>query len=161
VFEKGDPFEIWTLLVGDGSTPAVPHQLLAAPRTAFSHPVVSPDGGWLAYVSNESGEPQVNVQAFPGLGNKVMISREGGEEPRWSKDGRELFYLSPRNEIMGVDVRTGGRFSAGAPKVLIASAGNFEVDPTSQRFLILKQERPEQLQAVVNWFSELAQRVAK
>jgi serine/threonine-protein kinase len=161
VYEKGDPFEIWTLLVGDGSAPAVPQQLMAAPHTSFYHPVVSPDGRWLAYVSNESGEPQVNVQAFPGLGSRVMISREGGEEPRWSKDGRELFYLSSRNDIMVVEVRAGGRFSAESPKVLIPSAGNFDVDPTGQRFLILKQERPEQLQAVVNWFGELTQRVSR
>jgi hypothetical protein len=62
---------------------------------------------------------------------------------------------------MVVEERAGGRFSAASPKVLIPSAGNFDVDPTGQRFLILKQERPEQLQAVVNWFGELTQRVSR
>jgi Tol biopolymer transport system component len=158
VYERDDPLQIWTLDVSEGHSPGVPHQLLGAARTAFFHPAISPDGQWFAYVSNESGQPQVNVQAFPGLGGKVMISRDGGEEPRWSRDGRELFYLSPRNEIMVVEVRTGVRFNAGTPKVLMASGGNFDVDSTGQRFLVLKQQRSEQLQAVMHWFEELKHR---
>ena len=161
VYEKGDPFEIWMLTVPDGGGLGVPRQLLASPNTSFYHPVISPDGRWLAYASNESGQFQVNVQAFPALGDKVMISRDGGDDPRWSKDGRELFYLtrgSIRN-IMSVDVTTDSTFTAGPPKILLPSAGPFDVDATGQRFLILRPERLEQLEVVTNWFAELKRRV--
>jgi WD40-like Beta Propeller Repeat len=153
--------EIWMLTVPDGGGLGVPRQLLAAPNTSFYHPVISPDGRWLAYASNESGQFQVNVQAFPALGDKVMISKDGGDEPRWSTDGRELFYLtrgSIRN-IMSVDVNTGSTFTAGVPKILPQSAGPFDVDATGQRFLILRPERLEQLEVVTNWFAELKRRV--
>ena len=57
-------------------------------------PVVSPDGLWMAYVSNESGRAEVHVRAFPGMEGRTQVSLEGGTEPLWSRDGRELFYRS-------------------------------------------------------------------
>src|SRR5262249_18300432 len=59
---------------------------------AESYPEFSPDGRWLAYCSNETGQDEVYVQPYPGAGKRVRISLGGGQEPAWSKDGKELFY---------------------------------------------------------------------
>ena len=63
-------------------------------------PAISPDGDWIAYDSNETGELEVYVQRFPGLGGKVTISTDGGSQPLWSPDGRELFYRGPRGMMV-------------------------------------------------------------
>jgi serine/threonine protein kinase len=88
------------------------------PAAALSPDVrFSPDGHWLAYVSDESGRYEVYVQSFPGPGGKWRISSDGGTEPAWSPSGRELFYRQG-SKMMVVDVMTQGSFSAGKSKVL-------------------------------------------
>ncbi len=127
---------------------------------------ISPDGQWLAYVSDESGRYEVYVQPFPGPGGKRQVSTEGGEEPVWARNGRELFYRSG-NKMMAVDIQTQPTFSAGKPRLLFEispslltfSLGAFDVTPDGQRFLMVKlseQELPAtQLTVVLNWFEEL------
>jgi eukaryotic-like serine/threonine-protein kinase len=61
-------------------------------RYAQGSPKISPNGHWLAYCSNESGQPQVYVQAFPGPGAKIQVSADGGTDPVWRRTGEELFY---------------------------------------------------------------------
>jgi Tol biopolymer transport system component len=73
--------------------------------------IFSPDGHWLAYESDESGRPEVYVQPYPGLGGKWQVSTDGGLEPVWNRDGRELFYRSA-NKVMAVDVATRGKLPA-------------------------------------------------
>jgi eukaryotic-like serine/threonine-protein kinase len=141
--------------------------------TPFSEgaPRFSPDGRWLAYVSNESGRYEVYVLAYPGLGGKLQISTDGGTEPVWNPKGRELFYRSG-NKMMVVDVVTQPTFTAGKPRVLFqgqflpspATAPNYDVSPDGQRFLMLKAAEPEgeeptQINVVFNWFEELKRRV--
>ena len=70
-----------------------------------SDAAISPDGGWIADNSNETGQAEVYVQRFPALGGKVAISTDGGVQPLWSSDGDELFYLGPRG-MMTVPVET-------------------------------------------------------
>ena len=77
----------------------------------------SPDGRWLAYVSNESGRPEIYVQPYPGPGGKWQISMDGGTEPVWARNGRELFYRSG-NKMMAVETTTQPSFSAGKPRML-------------------------------------------
>ena len=77
----------------------------------------------MAYASNESGEPQVYVQAIPASGAKWQISPAGGLQPRWRRDGKELFYISTDQKLMAVPVKSGDGFEAGAPQPL------FEIDP--------------------------------
>jgi eukaryotic-like serine/threonine-protein kinase len=60
----------------------------------------SPDGHWVAYVSNDSGKDEIYVVPFPNAGARVQVSTEGGSQPRWRRDGRELYYLSPEAKIM-------------------------------------------------------------
>jgi len=76
---------------------------------------ISPDGHWIAYTSNESGTDEVYVQSFPTPGSKRQASTNGGVQPRWRGDGRELFYLATDQRLMGVPVRLGATFDADAP----------------------------------------------
>ena len=101
------------------------------------------------------------ARPFPGPGGKTPISIEGGQEPRWSRDGRELFYRDPdKNQLMEVDVQTSPAFRAGQPHALFA-LGNvpWDVAPDGKRFLVVKEPEATaseaKLQAVVNWFEEL------
>src|SRR6185503_11871023 len=79
----------------------------------------SPDGRWVAYTSDESGRNEVYVQPFPDpSGGKWMVSREGGTQPRWRRDGKELYYLSFDSRLTAVEVNAGQAFQAGTPKAL-------------------------------------------
>src|SRR4029077_18250032 len=82
-----------------------------------SVPSFSPDGHWLAYISDESGRYEVYVQPYPGPGAKYQISNEGGTEPVWNPNGRELFYRSGE-KMMAVDVSSEPNFSVGKAKML-------------------------------------------
>jgi Tol biopolymer transport system component len=81
----------------------------------------SPDGRWLAYVSNESGRDEIYVQAFPDAGGKWQISTSGGLQPRWRRDGQELFFVAPDNRLMAAPIRVAPgtkALEAGAPVAL-------------------------------------------
>jgi serine/threonine-protein kinase len=143
-------------------------------RTPFNEggPVFSPDGHWLSYISDESGRPEIYVQPYPGPGGKWQISTEGGNEPSWNRNGRDLFYRSG-NKMMAVEVTTQPTFSAGKPKVLFegqylaVQAGltgtAYDVSPDGQRFLMVKETEPStsvtQINVVLNWFEDLKRRV--
>ena len=82
----------------------------------------SPDGQWVAYVSNETGRGEVYVRSYPQAGNKRQLSVTGGRAPRWSRDGRTLFYADPNGAVMAIDVvTTASPIQAGLPKVLFAT----------------------------------------
>ena len=143
-------------------------------RTPFIEggPTFSPDGHWLAYVSNESGRPEVYVKPYPGPSGKWQISTEGGTEPAWNRNGRELFYRSG-DRMMALDVATQTGFSAGKPRLLFERPyfrSNFplvstayDVSADGQRFLMVKETEPgaavTQINVVLNWFEELKHRV--
>jgi eukaryotic-like serine/threonine-protein kinase len=120
----------------------------------------SPNGRWVTYVSNESGDMEVYVARFPGLGDKVEISTGGGDRPRWSRDGRQLFYRQG-DALMAVGVNTGDAFRAETPRRLFEGAYSgesgesaFDVSPDGQRFLMVKSDEAStlrQLTAVQNW----------
>jgi len=103
----------------------------------------SPDGRWMAYVSDESGAQQVYVQSFPTLGGQRQVSTEGGTQPRWRSGGKELFYVAPDRKLMAVTVRTGATFDADAPRALFQTAldvtalrQDYSVSGDGQRFLL-------------------------
>ena len=125
---------------------------------------LSPDGRWLAYTSNESSRTEVYVQAFPGPGGKWQISTEGGNEPQWSRDGRELYYRNG-DRMMVVTIETQPAFRASAPRVLFEGRyarigwpqANYDV-AADGRFLMIRgdeQTLPTTLRAVLNWSEEL------
>jgi len=128
----------------------------------------SPDGKWVAYASNESGKWQVYVTSFPEAQGKWQISTEGGEQPRWRGDGKELFYLSPESKMMAAPVTTGVKFDSGPPVALFQAAPRhghslldqfvYDVSRDGQRFLIntqVKNAEMEPITIVLNWDAEL------
>ena len=158
--------DIW-LIALDGK--GKPEPILRT-RSSESNPHFSPDGRWLAYVSGESGRSEIYVQPFPGPGGKWMISTDGGTEPVWSRDGRELFYRAG-DTLMAVTIATQHAFVAGLPRLLFEGAfepsgtgtSGYDVSLDGRRFLMIQATAPEppatQVNVVINWFEELAQRV--
>ena len=103
----------------------------------------SPDGRWLAYVSNESGREEVYVQAFTPSSlhsGRWQISTFGGSAPRWRRDGRELFYIASDQKLMAAPVASNGTFQAGPPKPLFQTRSSgflrYDVTANGQRFLV-------------------------
>ena len=122
----------------------------------------SPDGRWVAYVSDESGQPEVYVQSFAGSPERRRISTNGGARPRWRRDGRELFYLSPENKLMVVAVADGTTFQAGEPKPLFRiNSGvwlDYDVTADGQRFLsnnAAASANSSPITVVLNWTADL------
>ena len=130
--------------------------------------MLSPDDRWLAYVSNESGREEIYVRRFPGPGGRVQISTEGGTEPLWSRDGRELFYRNG-DRMMAVAISTEAQLAPGKPTLLFegtyemgTSLGgnpgtNYDVT-TDGRFVMIRRDEsagPTQINVVQNWFEEL------
>jgi Tol biopolymer transport system component/predicted Ser/Thr protein kinase len=130
-------------------------------KTSFNEraPRFSPDGSFVAYVSDESGKLEVYVRDFPKGANRWQISSNGGNAPRWRRDGKEIFYLQ-RNTLMAASVTTRPSFSAGAPAALFERGTlqvGYDVSPDSKRFIILDKpagEPPLSIHIVHNWFEE-------
>ena len=141
-------------------------------RAKEAYPEFSPDGRWMAYASDESGRWEVYVRPFPGPGGKWLISQEGGLQPLWARNGKQLFYRSENGEIWVVDFRTDGGFSAGKPHLLfnVPMLGygepirTWDLSSDGQRFLMVKLDdvKPTpvtEMVLVMNWSQEL-QRLA-
>jgi Tol biopolymer transport system component len=142
-------------------------------------PKISPDGRWMAYMSDESGRNEIYVRPFPEVDKgKWQASTSGGTAPLWSPDGRELFYLSEENTVMAIAVETKPTFSLGRPNTLFRSmcVGStpgegtaWDISPDGKRFLMMKEPQttpsagagPRKINIVLNWFEELKQRVPK
>jgi Tol biopolymer transport system component len=157
--------DIWVLpLMGDRK----PFPFLATPATE-GQGVLSPDGKWMAYTSDESGQFDVYVQPFPATGGKWLVSTGGGIEPRWRGDGKELYYVSAAPEkIMAVDVKTeAAMFIASVPHALFnvpgirasgpgpgGFGGSYSVSKDGQKFLAAIQPTAEvsnPLSIALNW----------
>jgi serine/threonine-protein kinase len=144
-------------------------------KYAQGSPKFSPDGRWLAYCSNESGRPQVYVQALPGPGAKIQVSTDGGTDPVWRRSGGELFYRNG-DSMMAVSVTTGPSFTSGRPRELwkghyshgmSSSCGpagptssNYDVTTDGERFLMIKDDDQDsavsrQIVVVLGWAEEL------
>jgi serine/threonine-protein kinase len=153
-----------------GDTTLVP--LLTTPAREMS-PAVSPDGRWLAYVSDESGQPEVYVRPFPEVATaRWQISASGGTLPVWAHNGRELFYLNGRQEMTSLPITPGASFTSGQPRVLFpaaqyilaTNAGAYDVSPDDKRFVLTRAATGgggTELVVVQNWFEELRTRVGK
>jgi eukaryotic-like serine/threonine-protein kinase len=124
--------------------------------------VFSPDGRWIAYVSDESGRQEVYVQAFPLTNEKDRISSGGGTDPAWRGDGNELFYLAADRNLMAVPVRASATaFEPGAAKVLFPIPGNtirraYEPSGDGGRFLIARpmdEAIAVPITVVLNWYA--------
>lgn len=129
----------------------------------------SPDGRWLAYTSNESGQAEVYVVPFPPQpGAKWLVSRGGGVQPRWRRNGKELFYISSDSKMMSVEIDTRPAFQSGTPHALfqsnIVDTGirtgpmSWDVAPDGSRFLIISPNASDTaaLTLNLNWRPEPA-----
>ena len=128
----------------------------------------SPDGKWIAYSSNETGNWEIYVSPFPAVNSKWQVSRGSGEEPRWRRDGKELFYLSAEGKMMAVSVKASPNFEAGTPRELFQthlrqsiSANDlvsYDLSADGRRFLIntkVNEPNATPLAIVLNWASEM------
>ena len=132
-------------------------------------PAISPDGRWLAYCSDESGRPEVYVRPFPALDGRWQISDSGGMAPRWSPDGRELFYRYDTSLYEAQVTTDGGTFHADRPRVLFDDVSTATLDEDydvldRDRFLLVEPAGDEQaapgVTVVVHWLDELRRRLA-
>jgi serine/threonine protein kinase len=132
------------------------------------HPEISPDGRWLAYTSNETGRYEVYVTSFPIPGKRIAVSNDGGGEPLWAPNGRELYYWSLSNQLMSAGIRSGATLSAERPRLLFECRAThiipvrfYDITPDGTRFLIgraaseIKPLEVTRLNLVQNWFEEL------
>jgi Tol biopolymer transport system component/predicted Ser/Thr protein kinase len=154
-------FNIWVLPVVGERKP------FAAVETPAAHAQFSPDGRWLAYDSDETGASEVYVRPFPRTtAGRWRMSDHGGVEPKWRRDGKELFYLGADQRLMAVRIRTDSSFQADPPVPLFEtpavganlSWGNrYDVAPDGQRFLINTSARGSSrpITVVVNWAATL------
>jgi Tol biopolymer transport system component len=152
LYSVSDPKTGWDLWVLQNPTGAPPERKPAPYlQTPFNETQgqFSPDGHWIAYTSDESGvaQYQIYVQSFPAGAGKFQISvGAGGTQPRWQRDGRELFYIAADGKLVAVEVKTAPKFEAGAPKALfdprMATAGvvnlpfRYDVAADGKRFLV-------------------------
>jgi Tol biopolymer transport system component len=169
-------FNLWTLPVDPGQPAA---ERKAAPY--FTSPFNITQGQfspgpanaprWVAYTSNESGQSQIYVQSFPAGAGRFPISSNGGVQPRWSSDGKELFYLSLDGKLMAVDVETAPTFEHRAPRVLFqtpiegrgpafALVFGYDLAPDAKRFLFIERASRTDVDSagitvVLNWTAGL------
>jgi serine/threonine-protein kinase len=145
--------------------------LVHSPSSSEQNGEISPDGRWLAYQSDESGHFEISVQPYPNVnGGRWPVSSDGGVQPVWSHNSRELFYMSPTGAVMRVEVGPGSVWAAGARTKLfdgpyVGGGGEgfgrqYDISPDGRRFLMIKnvaanQASAPQIVVVENWFDEL------
>ncbi len=147
----------------EGDTASHP---VAATRFAEAQPRVSPDGHWVAFVTNASGTSQVVVQPFPGPGGQVQISVSGGAEPVWARDGKRIFYRDGR-DLVAASVSTAGGFTVTGRTDLFADTyafapnphANYDVSPDGTRLLMVRSVRTPEYDIAYGWGTELAARM--
>ncbi|MFL5472141.1 MAG: hypothetical protein ACJ8AM_07300 [Gemmatimonadales bacterium] len=144
--------EIWTY-----SLPERRASLLWGGSANLSSPRWSPDGRWLAYVSDETGAPEVYLRQVAGRAPAVRVSTAGGEFPCWQADGRELYYRVPNGSIMAVAVQLSPKLTLSPPKIVLADpplsrlVRSFQVSPDGQRFIGFGREDPVLFTLVLDW----------
>ena len=161
VYDRQGNIDLWVLpMFGDYK----PYPLLNSSfREGQGH--FSPDGKWFAYTSDESGSSEVYLRRFPECDNQIRVSNGGGSQPRWRKDGRELFYVASDRKLMTVDVKLDATAEVGTAKALFTTAiarydapNRYAVSSDGQRFLVNTTIQPTNqnpLTVVVNWTAGL------
>ena len=151
-------------LLGDRT----PRPLVVTPFVE-ADPRFSPDGRWILYSNDESGRREIYVQSVTAGSGKWQISTEGGRDPKWSRDGKEIYFIGPNNRLLAVDVTSEPTISLGTPHVLFRSVSwdadrygcNYDVSADRQRFYIRRTSGASELPAttvVVNWMERFKKR---
>jgi len=149
--------DLWTLSP-DGKTTPLRVTSFNEAEAQFSPDASSPGGGprWVAYSSDESGRNEIYVQSYPGGANRIAVSNGGGSMPRWSRDGKELFYVSG-DAVVAVAIRPDGSF--GTPHKLLDRANyylkwGYDISLDGKHFLMIRRDEgsvPRQLNVILNW----------
>jgi serine/threonine-protein kinase len=153
--------DIWILAM---EKEAEPQRFLESPFNE-TQPVFSPNGRWIAYTSDESGRNEVYVRAFPGPGEQIQISTDGGSQPVWARNGREIFYRNG-TEMVAVEIEIGATFRAGSPEVLFQfpfidswpNVQGYDVTANGRRFITVRgvdSTEGRQINVTLNWYDEL------
>jgi len=163
---EGTVLHLWVLSIDGGGRP---YRLLRG-TTAEVEGQFSPDGRWVAYSSNDSGRWEVYVAPFPfpDGGDKYQVSTDGGQQPRWRRDGKELFFLSPDRKMMAMSVKDSSKLEFGPPKVLFQTRAHepitaeefftYDVSADGQQFLVnvnAEQNNAAPVDIILNWASGL------
>ena len=167
---QGVDFDIYVLpLSGD----AEPQPVVDGPAEEF-HPAVSPDGRWLAYVSDESGQSEIYLTDLPDRRGRSLVSSDGGIGPAWAPDGGELYYVQSvegQTALIAVRVETTPALELSRPETLFRGpftlplqfGRSYDVSPDGERFLMVRRpvevESLERLSVVINWVDELEELV--
>jgi serine/threonine-protein kinase len=152
--EVGSDWDIW-VLPAEGEREPQPFQV-----TRFNErdAMFSPDGQWIAFTSDQSGQDEVYVKRYPGEAGVVQISANGGTLPVWARSGDELFYRTGE-KMMVVPVLTNPSLNIGEPKLLFGGdyASSYDVTADGQRFVMIKpgEQESASINVVLNWFEEL------
>jgi protease II len=172
--DGGTVFADWWNVANAGKTdvrriplaPDAEPKPIASTRFDEYAPALSPDGKWIAYQSDETSRDEVYVRDATGAGGRWQISTDGGEEPNWSPDGRELYYRSD-TRLMVVPVESGSGFKAGQARILFDGVYrmrsdtnvSYDVDPKGGRFLMIRPADEEgsdtSIRIVLDWLREL------
>ena len=160
--------ELWILPLQGERRPyrldtSQPPQSHGSSQALQFHGIFSPDGKWIAYTSNETGDFEVYVQPFPTTGEKWKVSSHGGGQPRWRRDMKEMFYRTEDGKMMAVPVKTARGFESGDPRMLFQASADplfpnlgipFAVTADGQRFLVntaRDESRAPPITIVTNW----------
>ena len=149
-----------TMQRGDGGSSLIlvnpaggPYKVFLESKNAVSNGQISPDGKWVAYASNESGDWEVYATTFPGGQGKWQVSRGTGREPRWRGDSKELYYIGADEMLMAVPVEAGASFAVGTPVPLFRVLGRAQISSTDlytydvtrdgQKFIVNRYVKPD------------------
>ena len=125
--------------------------------------VVSPDGRWLAYLSEDGGRPELYVQPFMRSGTRTQLSANGANQPAWSPDSKELFFVAAGKKLMSISIAPGEELSAGTPRQILEGRFDFGYDVGADgRFIVAQRDPnapPVPINVVLNWFDELKAKV--
>ncbi len=143
------------------------HEFLATPATDHL-PMLSPDGRYIAYLSDESGQNEVYVDSFPIGHRRWAVSTKGGRAQRWNREGTELFYVEGEDSLVSVEVSTAGEFSVGSATPLFphrsfsdSTYPSYDVSPDG-RFLVAEPVGGENAEPLIrvteNWYAEFRDR---
>ena len=169
VYDSSSPATGWDLWMFPPNLDEEPQPLLRTKANEI-HAQVSPNGLWFAYSSDETGQYEIYVERFPEGGGKQPLSIGGGMQPRWSADGRELFYLAPDRKLMSVAVSSESTFEADRRQALfqtsvygpsvVRSRNNYVVVGNGETFIVNSMVDTQQpFSVVLNWFEELKEQV--
>ncbi len=156
---------LWAIPLGNTDEAA----RVAGSRPTEAYPAFSRDGRWLAYVSAETGRQEVYVRPFPEPGGRIQVSVNGGSEPVWSADGREMFYredAGPSSRMIAAQVRTSPTFEVVdrvplfdvSHYVSAEDHANYDVHPNGRSFVMIRSSQATQIQLILNWTRQMNDR---